>query len=74
MDMTTRMVLEKLQLAYRGVQVKVDLDKTDGKTEFLYHIDIEGGLSEKEKSRVKKLAENGPVHRTSSQPISFHSI
>jgi putative redox protein len=34
MDMTTRMVLEKLQLAYRGVQVKVDLDRQMAKRNF----------------------------------------
>lgn len=73
MNISVRMVLDRLNLNCDGVTVKVDLDRKDDSTDFIYNIDIVGDISEKRKQEVIRLAENCPIRRTLSKELNFRS-
>lgn len=72
LDITVRMLLERRQLAYETVQVRVDLDRSDPEqTVFLYEVDIIGDIAPQIKQEIIRKAANCPVHKTLSKPLSF---
>ncbi len=71
MNITTRMVLDKLNIIYDDVNVTVELDIKDENSSFIYNIDIIGDISENKKQEVIRLAENCPVRKTLSKELSF---
>lgn len=72
LNMTTRMIMNDMNICYEKITVKVELDRSKkGKTVFLYNIDIEGDISQKMKEKILKLVSNCPVRKTLSSEISF---
>ena len=74
LNITVRMVLDRLELPYSDVKVEVDLERSEGKTVFKSKIGIEGNLSEEQKKKVLTLASNCPVRKTLSSTILFESL
>ena len=75
LNMTTRSILEKMGLPFEKVIVHIDMDKKEeGKTKFLYKVEIVGDLDEKTKKEVIAKAELCPVRKTLSQEISFETM
>ena len=71
MNMSTRMILDKLNIRYDEVNITVDLDLKDNNTNFIYSIDIMGDISDKNKQEVIRLAEICPVRQTLSKELDF---
>lgn len=72
LNITTRMILEKMNLEYEKVIVKVDLDKSDeNKTVFVYDVDIIGDIGPETKAIVMEKLERCPVRKTLSKEIGF---
>ena len=66
------MILDRKNMKYEKVIVKVDLDRNDeNKTKFLYNIDIIGNISNETKQHIIKMVENCPVRKTLSKEIEF---
>jgi len=75
LNITTRMVLDRKNIKYEKVVVKVDLDKSDeNKAKFLYSVDILGDISDKTKQHIVDIVKNCPVRKTLSREIEFQSI
>ena len=75
LNISVRMILDRLELAYTDVTVRVGLDRScPGSTAFGYGIEIEGALTEAEKQRVLALAANCPVRKTLSGRIEFRPL
>jgi putative redox protein len=75
LNITTRMVLERKGIKYEKVIVKVDLDSSDdGKTKFLYDIDIIGDISNDTKKLIIDKVKNCPVRKTLSKKIEFETM
>jgi len=72
LNISVRMILDRLKMPYSGVRVEVDLDRgVEGKTIFLSRIQIDGDIPEEDKRKVLALASNCPVRQTLSQQIGF---
>lgn len=72
LNITTRMILDRKNIKYEKVIIKVDLDRSDeNKTKFLYNIDIMGNISNEEKENIIKAVRNCPVRKTLSKEIEF---
>ncbi len=64
MNITTRMVLDRMSLKYEGVEVKVLLTrKTKEETKIEYKIDIKGDIDEAVKKQITDKVFNCPVRR-----------
>lgn len=74
LNITVRMILDRLELPYSDVKVEVDLERPEGKTVFKSKIAIEGNLSEEQKKKVLSIASNCPVRKTLSSTILFESL
>lgn len=69
------MILDRKNIQYENVIVKVDLDRNDeNKTKFLYNIDIIGNISNEEKQHIINIVRNCPVRKTLSKEIKFELI
>lgn len=72
MNITTRMILERKNIKYEKIIVKVDLDRSDDtKTKFIYYVDIIGDISDETKQHVISMLRNCPVRKTLSKQIEF---
>lgn len=70
MNITTRMVLDRMNLAYDGVEVKVSLERPDKEnTVITYNIDIKGDIDEATKEMIKSKVFNCPVRKTLASHI-----
>lgn len=75
LNITARMVLDRMNVAYEKVVVKVDLDRTDeAKTGFLYDVEIIGDVPEEVKQKVINLLSKCPVHKTLAKEIYFEKL
>lgn len=75
LNITTRMVLDRKNIKYEKVIVKVDLDRSDeSKTKFLYDIDIIGDISTETKEIIITMVRNCPVRKTLSKEIEFEMM
>ncbi len=75
LNITVRMVLERKNIDYDQVVVKVDLDSSDEtKTKFFYDIEIIGDIPEKKKQEIINIAKNCPVRRTLERQIEFEAM
>lgn len=75
LNITTRMVLDRKNIKYEKVIVKIDLDKSDeNKTKFLYSVDILGDISDEAKQHILDIVKNCPVRKTLSRQIEFQAI
>jgi putative redox protein len=75
LNITTRMVLEKMNIEYEKVIVKIKLNNSDpDKAVFEYDVDIIGDLDTETKAVVIAKAEKCPVRRTLSKEIEFNKM
>lgn len=75
LNITTRMVLDRKNIKYEKVIVKVDLDKSDeNKAKFLYSVDILGDISDTTKQHIVDIVKNCPVRKTLSREIEFQLV
>nr|BBH87593.1 hypothetical protein KTC_23440 [Thermosporothrix sp. COM3] len=75
LNMTTRMVLESMQLPYQEVCVRVELDRSaEASTTFRFHIEIVGDLDEASKQLVLKKVRACPVKKTLSKQLLFEEV
>lgn len=66
------MILKRENISYDKVVVKVDLDRSEeGKSKFVYDVDIVGDISEEVKKNIMKMLKNCPVRKTLSNEIEF---
>lgn len=74
LNITARMVLDRKELKYDDVIVKVDLDRSDeNKTKFVYHVDIIGDIDEATKNKVIHMLRGCPVKKTLEKEISVEA-
>ena len=75
LNITARMVLDRMSVVYEKVIVKVDLDRTDeARTGFLYDVDIIGDVPEEVKQKVINLLSKCPVHKTLAKETYFAKL
>lgn len=75
LNITVRMVLDSRNIKYEKVVVQIDLDRScEGKTKFLYDVNILGDISDDIKQQVIDTACNCPVRRTLSKEIEFEML
>lgn len=75
LNITTRMILERKNIKYEKVIVKVELDRSDeNKTKFIYDVDITGDISNETKQLIFKMLKNCPVRKTLSKKIEFEML
>ena len=75
LNITVRMVLERMNLKYDKVIVKVDLNRDkDDITTFLYDVEIIGDIDAATKEAVIAKALNCPVKKTLSKSIDFQPM
>lgn len=64
MNITTRMVLDRMSLKYDGVEVKVSLERpSQEETVFKYKIDIKGDIDETVKNQIIAKVFNCPMRK-----------
>ena len=72
LNITIRMVLDRMNLQYEKVITKVDLNRdVPENTTFLYDIEIIGDIDDATKREVISKALNCPVRKTLSRQIGF---
>lgn len=70
MNITTRMVLDRMSLAYDAVEVQVALDRpTKEDTVIQYAIDIKGDIPDEIKKQITDKVFNCPVRKTLTSHI-----
>lgn len=75
MNMTIRMYAEQQGLALSGVTTKVKLDRSKPEeTVFEYEIELQGELSEQDRTSLLDVAAKCPVRRTLVKRIGFRAI
>ena len=72
MAITARMYAKKYGLALETVKVTVDVDRSNpGRAEFVCAVELAGDLTEREREKIVRAAENCPVRKTLSGEIGF---
>lgn len=75
LNITTRMVLEKMNIKYDKVIININLNNDDKeKAVFEYDIDIIGDIDAETKAAVIAKAEKCPVRKTLSKEIEFNKM
>jgi len=74
LNITIRMVLDRMNLKYSNVITKVDLDRKEDSTTFLYQAEILGDIDSETKEKVISKALNCPVRKTLSKDIDFQPV
>jgi putative redox protein len=75
LNITTRMVLERMNVKYDKVIVKINLKNDDPDNAiFEYDIDIIGDIDDETKAAVIAKAEKCPVRKTLSKNIEFQKM
>lgn len=79
LNITTRMVLEKKELPYDKIVVKVDLQERNYKeNHLLYQIDIIADMPAEMKQNILNIVKNCPISKILEgelvlEPVSFHT-
>lgn len=72
MAITARMYAKKYGLALESVKVTVEVDRSrTGRSEFVCSVELSGDLTERERAKIVRAAENCPVRKTLSAEIGF---
>lgn len=72
LNITVRMVLDKMDLKYDSVVTRIDVDEAEpDSTVFLYQVEIVGDIGGAAKEAVISKALNCPVRRALSKRIAF---
>ncbi len=72
MNITTQMVLDRMNLKYDGVEVKVSLERPDkGNSLITYNINIQGDIDEDTTKLITDKVFNCPVRKTLTSHIEI---
>ncbi|MDD3396369.1 MAG: OsmC family protein [Acidaminococcaceae bacterium] len=72
LNVTTRAILDKRNIAYKEVEVQVDLEEKDGTLTFAHKIIIDAELSDSDKAKYAQMAFAGcHVHKALEGKIVF---
>lgn len=75
LNITTRMILERMEITYNNVIVKVDIDNRDEtKTKFVYDVSIDGPIDDEIKEIVMDKLTRSPIRKTLSKEIEFEAL
>lgn len=74
MAITARMYAKKYGLALESVRVTVDVDRSQpDRAEFVCSMQLAGDLTERQREKIVRAAENCPVRKTLSRRIGFRN-
>jgi putative redox protein len=76
MAITMRMYAQRKGWDPRQVEIRIEAEKSDRNilSGTRVHIDIQGGLSEEERTRLKEIASRCPTHQALSTGISITQV
>jgi putative redox protein len=75
LNITVRMVLDRMELEYDKVITKIGINKDDPDTStFFYKVEILGDIDDATKEKVITKALNCPVKKTLSKKIGFEPL
>lgn len=71
---TIRMYADRKKWPVEKITVEVDFEKIDNKTVFKRELQLEGDLSEDQRTRLLQIANACPVHKTLTNPIEIQTV
>ncbi|MGD0197562.1 MAG: OsmC family protein [Solirubrobacteraceae bacterium] len=71
MAITARMALEELGIEAPGLRVRVELERSERETAYVYELRGDRGLTAAQRAAVYDRLERCPVRRTLSRPARF---
>ena len=70
---TLRMYANRKNWPLENIRVEVDFEKVDNKTIFKRELQVEGDLTEEQRTRLLQIANACPVHKTLTNPIEVQT-
>jgi putative redox protein len=74
LNITARMICDKLNIPYESITTKVDLVRENTKTTFNYKFEFDKSVSINQIIKIRKLLKSCPVQKTLSVPIEFNEL
>ena len=71
---TIRMYADRKKWPVEKITVEVDFEKVANKTIFKREVQLEGDLTEDQRTRLLQIANACPVHKTLTSPIEIETI
>lgn len=71
---TIRMYADRKKWPVEKITVEVDFEKIDNKTVFKRELQLEGELTEEQRTRLLQIANACPVHKTLTNPIEIQTV
>ena len=71
---TIRMYADRKKWPVEKITVEVDFEKIDNKTVFKRELQVEGDLTEEQRTRLLQIANACPVHKTLINPIEIQTV
>jgi putative redox protein len=71
---TLRMYCDRKEWPVTGIDVEVDMVRSDSGTQFSRNVLIKGELDATQSERLRAIANACPVHKTLTRPISIETI
>ncbi|MFY8037101.1 MAG: OsmC family protein [Cyclobacteriaceae bacterium] len=71
---TIRMYADRKKWPVEKITVEVDFEKVANKTIFKREVQLEGDLTEDQRTRLLQIANACPVHKTLTSPIEIETV
>lgn len=71
---TIRMYADRKNWSVEKITVEVDFEKVANKTVFKRGLQLEGDLTEEQRTRLLQIANACPVHKTLTNPIEIQTV
>jgi putative redox protein len=71
---TIRMYADRKDWPVEKITVEVDFEKIDNKTVFKRELQLEGDLTDEQRTRLLQIANACPVHKTLTNPIEIQTV
>jgi putative redox protein len=71
---TIRMYADRKKWPVEKITVEVDFEKIDNKTVFKRELQLEGDLTDEQRTRLLQIANACPVHKTLTNPIEIQTV
>jgi putative redox protein len=71
---TIRMYADRKKWPVEIITVEVDFEKIDNKTVFKRELQLEGDLTDEQRTRLLQIANACPVHKTLTNPIEIQTV
>lgn len=71
---TIRMYADRKKWPVEKITVEVDFEKIDNKTVFKRELQLEGEITEEQRTRLLQIANACPVHKTLTNPIEIQTV